>query len=498
MTQTSMRIAVCGVVLAVNAANAAEADRRPNVVLILTDNQSAWTLGCYGNKDIRTPNIDRLAAEGIRFDRCFSCNAVCSPTRATYLTGLIPSQHGVHSYLGAGSLMGPEAHYTLAEFRTLPRILHEAGYICGMTGKWHLGDCLHPQDGFTTWVTMPGGHTNTFYDAEVIEEGKVHREPTYLIDFWTRHAVSFIERNKDRPFFLYLPYNGPYGLGAWMTKPGRGRHVAEYADKELPCFPRGPVHEWLRGNRGLVNNVEARRRYSEQISGVDDGVGLVMATLARLHLEENTLVIFTADQGLCAGHNGMWGMADHGRPLHTFDAAMHIPLIWRPPTRIPAVAHCDLLVSNYDFMPSLLSYLGLRDRMAKAPESPGRDYSAALRGRAISWDSVVFYEYENSRMIRTDRWKLTRRYPGGPDELYDLEKDPGEKNNLIGQPGQADVRDRLQQRLEAFFNRYADPKYDLWHGGTSKAPFVVMGDRGKAQPARSRPDSSPAKANDRE
>ncbi|NLE61848.1 MAG: sulfatase-like hydrolase/transferase, partial [Planctomycetes bacterium] len=141
-------------------------------------------------------------------------NAVCSPTRATYLTGLMPSKHGVHSYLGTGSLSAPSTHYTLSEFRTLPKILGEAGYTCGLAGKWHLGDCLYPQDGFTYWVTKPGGHTSTFYDADVIENGAVRKEPTYLTDFWTRHAVRFIEQNKDRSFFLYLPYNGPYGLGS--------------------------------------------------------------------------------------------------------------------------------------------------------------------------------------------------------------------------------------------------------------------------------------------
>ena len=494
--QAMKQLTLCWVLLAGSAALAADLGRRPNVVFILTDNQSTWTLGCYGNKDIRTPNIDRLAAQGIRFENCFSCNAVCSPTRATYLTGLIPSQHGVHSFLGGGgALMGPNAYYTLKEFRTLPRILHEAGYSCGMVGKWHLGDCLHPQDGFSYWVTMPGGHTTTFYDAEVIENGQVHKEPTYLTDFWTQHAVRFIEQNKDRPFFLYLPYNGPYGLGSWLKKPGRGRHVADYADKELPCFPRGPIHDWLRANRKFVNNLTAMRRYSEEISGVDDGVGVILDTLDRLHLTDDTLVIFTADQGLAAGHHGMWGMADHGRPLHTFDPSLHIPLIWRFPNRIPAGKTCDLLVSNYDFMTTLLSFLDLSDREAKSPESPGRDYSAALRGQTRDWDNVIFYEYETSRMVRTDRWKLTRRFPGGPDELYDLRSDPDEKNNLFGKPEQADVQRRLQQRLDAFFKRYADPKYDLWHGGISisKAPLVSMRDQATTQRAKSRPSSSPAK-----
>jgi arylsulfatase A-like enzyme len=149
-------------------------------------------------------------------------------------------------------------------------------------------------------------------------------------------------------------------------------------------------------------------------------------------------------------------------------------------------------VSNYDFMPTLLSYLGLSDRMAQSPESPGRDYSAVLQGRMASLDNVVFYEYENSRMVRTDRWKLTRRFPAGPDELYDLVGDPGEKTNLFGKAEQAAVQGQLQDKLDAFFKRYADPKYDLWKGGISKAPLVSMRGTGARQPATSQVSSAPA------
>jgi arylsulfatase A-like enzyme len=236
------------------------------------------------------------------------------------------------------------------------------------------------------------------------------------------------------------------------------------------------------------------RRYSAEVSGVDDGVGAVMTTLRRLNLDDDTLVIFAADQGLAAGHHGFWGMADHGRPLNTFDTGLHIPLIWRWPKHIAAGGHSDLMVSNYDLLPTLLSVLGLRDRQAAAPASPGRDYSAALRGQPVEWDNVIFYEYENSRMIRTDRWKLTRRFPDGPDELYNLAEDPGEKTNLFGSVAQVEIQGQLQQRLDGFFARYADPRYDLWKGGTSKAPFVVMKAKSKGRPGRGPAASAPAGA----
>ena len=160
---TKPMLAICIAICAVSlpAWLTAAPARRPNVVFILTDNHGAWTLGCYGNPDIRTPNLDRMAAEGMLFRRAMSSNPVCSPTRATYLTGLLPSQHGVHSFLDNKYMMGPEAYYTLDEFVTLPEILHAEGYVCGLSGKWHLGANLTPQDGFSKWITMPFGSTRS-------------------------------------------------------------------------------------------------------------------------------------------------------------------------------------------------------------------------------------------------------------------------------------------------------------------------------------------------
>ena len=466
------------------AAAAEENDRPPNLVLIMTDNHGPWTLGCYGNRDVRTPHIDRLAAEGTLFTHAYSSNAVCSPTRATFLTGLIPSQHGVHSFLAGGAPQtGAGSYSTIGEFRSLGQVLKDAGYACGLSGKWHLGANLAPQAGFDDlWITKPAGSSAEFYDQEVIENGAVRKEPQYLTDLWTERGVQFIERHQARPFFLFLAYNGPYGLGTLLLNEARNRHRDYYADKLLPSFPRAEPDARLFNNRDYINNPVSIRRYAAEISAVDDGVGRVLETLARLKLDEKTLVVFTADQGLAGGQQGFWGMGDHTRPLTAFDWTMHIPLIFRRPQSVAAGKRSDLLVSNYDFLPTVLSALGVAkseaSRERERPESksfsqsPGRDFSAALHGEPIAdWDDVMFFEFETVRAVRTKQAKLILRHPDGPHELYDLATDPGEQRNLYDDVAHADLRAALSKRLEEFFAKYAAPEFDLWNGGRSKAPL---------------------------
>jgi arylsulfatase A-like enzyme len=445
------------------------AARPPNLVFILTDNQGAWTLGCYGNPDIRTPNIDTLATEGIRFTRALSSNPVCSPTRATFLTGLIPSQHGVHSFLDPKFMMGPEAYNTLKEFTSLGEVLRNAGYVCGLSGKWHLGENLKPSEGFSFWVTKPDGHTTEFYDQNIIEDGKLRKEAGYTTDLWTRNGVKFIDQNKERPFFLFLAYNGPYSLGGLMMNPPRNRHAEYYKGKQFRSFPVDAMHPWQFANKQFHNKQNAMERVAAETSGVDDGVGEIMATLKRHGLDDNTLVAYAADQGLMGGQNGMWGMGDHFRPIAAHELMMQIPLIFRHPGQIPAGRTNNFIVSNYDFLPSVLSYLSLGDKMPHKPKSPGRDFSAVLRGQNIPWDNVMYYEMETVRAVRTDDWKYVARFPNGPFELYDMKKDPMERSNLFGQPKTDSTRTELSQRLDAFFEQYADPQYNIWRGGRSKA-----------------------------
>jgi arylsulfatase A-like enzyme len=254
-----------------------------------------------------------------------------------------------------------------------------------------------------------------------------------------------------------------------MNNPPRNRHAAYYRGRHFASFPVDAMHPWQYANKGFHNKQLAMERTAAEVSGMDDGVGDILAALQRLGLEDNTLVAYASDQGWMGGQNGMWGMGDHFRPTGAHELMMQIPLIFRHPGRIPAGRTSDLLVSNYDFLPTVLAHLGFADRLPTSPRLPGRDFSAALTGAAAAWDQVIFYEMETTRAIRTDDWKYVARFPQGPFELYDMQRDPRERFNLFGQPGTEPKRAELAGRLDAFFARYADPQYDIWKGGRSKA-----------------------------
>ena len=160
-------------------------------------------------------------------------------------------------------------------------------------------------------------------------------------------------------------------------------------------------------------------------------------------------------------------MGDHSRPLHTFEEAIHIPLILRHPGKISSGSTFDGRTCNYDFLPSLLDYLELDSHSPM--NSPGRNYAPAMRGQSLDWDDTIYHDYENTRMVRLGKWKYAWRHPDGPDELYDMEADPGERENLAGKAELTEVIGSLRAQISEFFDRYADPEYDLWKGGRSKA-----------------------------
>jgi len=452
--------------------------KRPNLVFIITDNQSPWTLGCYGNGEILTPNVDRLAGGGMRFDNNFCVNPVCSPNRATCLTGLMPSQHGVHRWLGVeqpDAQMGPDAYCTIEEFANLPRILADEGYRCGQSGKWHLGDSLHPQLGFEYWYAMTQGHTASFNNMKVAWQGEVIEEPGNFVDATADHAVDFLDQQTgDRPFFLHVGFNGPYCVDGDLLDGHKNQFTDYYADKELVCFPRtDPSETQVTFNKAFDNPV-ARASYACAISGVDDAVGKILDKLDAIGVADDTIVVFTADHGACAGHHNFWGMGEHARPFNVAQTTMRVPMIVRHPACIPAGQAFTPMTSHADFFPSILDHLGLSEHLpADAPLS-GRDYASALAGETCdSGEEIAFAEYETTRLVTTPTWKLVRRNGFGDDELFNVADDPDETANLLGQADVAEIEKELSQRLNEFFARYCDPQYDVLAGGRSKGGDLI-------------------------
>jgi len=186
----------------------------------------------------------------------------------------------------------------------------------------------------------------------------------------------------------------------------------------VPFFPRDSIHPWQYNNKTYHNNIVSIRRVAAEVSAVDDGVGEVMATLQKHGLDQNTIVVFVGDQGWMGGQNGFFGMGDHTRPIGAHDLMMQVPLIFRYPEGIKP-GKTNAMVSNYDFLPSLLEYLGLEHRIPRKPKLPGRSFAALLRGKQIEWETRMFYEMEGCRSVRTEDWKyVARRESGGPTELY--------------------------------------------------------------------------------
>ena len=487
-----------GVALFIGA-DAVNAADRPNLLIIMTDNQSPSLMSTYGNGDIRTPNIDRLAAEGVKFNNAFATSGVCSPTRATFLTGLLPSQHGVHNALpdrsrGGGKLM-PRSWSAIQEFRSLPQTLSDAGYATGLIGKFHLGTHEQSQLGFDYWVTFGSGHTMDFYDEEIFDNGKVYKETGHMTDLWTRKAEEFLSQQSDeKPFFLFLSYNGPYMLPPVVLKEPRNRHV-DYYRANTPAMPQEPVHPSLMNSASrnkmspimfrvgfggwpqmkALNNRDAMINLASEMSTVDDGVGHVMAALARHGFDDNTLVVLTSDQGSLYGQHGLWGNTSAWWPPSVYDENMRVPLAFRHSQHIAAGRTTDELVNQFDFLPTILDYLELDDR--QIANSPGRSYADILNGDAASGKRTeVFFEYMTVRAIRTEQWLYQKAFLLGDDALFDLVADPEQRKNLVDDAEHADVVQNLSARLTEFFEDTADPRYDLWRGGTAKLKLFDGGD----------------------
>ena len=428
---------------------------KPNVVFILSDDQGPWAAGCYGNPEIRTPNIDKLARHGIKFNNFFCTSPVCSPARASILTGKIPSQHGVHDWIRDGN-MPPDASAYLEGITCYTDILSRSGYRCGLSGKWHLGNSMLVQHSFSHWFCHQKGG-GVYNDAPMIRDGEPVNVPGYITDVITDDAISFMEDNSDVPFYLSIHYTAPHS--PWNGHPEDV--VALYDDCPFETCPQEPVHPWAgpltarsHGDR------ECLKGYFAAVTAMDNNIGRMIEKIEDLGLKDNTLIVFTSDNGFSCGHHGFWGKGNGTFPINMFENSVKVPMIVSRPGRLPEGKEVDDLASQYDIFPTLLDYLDLP--MPAESGYPGKSLVPLLTGTGgRGEESVVVYdEYGPVRMIRTGEWKYIHRYPFGNHELYNLKTDPDERENLISDPASAPMREELRRSLSDWFSRYVDPGKD--------------------------------------
>jgi arylsulfatase A-like enzyme len=356
-----------------------------------------------------------------------------------------------------------------------------------MIGKWHLGQPWKASIGYQHWITFTDGHTVNFWKNTIIENEKTYKvEGQHIVDFFTEKAVDYIQKyDGKKPFYLQLNYDGPYTNPPTNMGPARNRYYKEYVGKEFKSFPRVAFNKnvidqlldpdntspfFMKKHRqGLAmhNDPETMANVASQNTLVDDGVGKVLDALAKKGLDKNTLVIFSSDQGNFYGQHGLWQHTIVTKPSSMYETAMNIPLIIRQPGSIKAAQISEKLIGQYDIPVTILDYVGYGD--VKLDNSPGKSFLALLKDTEVEWQDAVFFEQEETRGIRTDRFSYWKRLrTTGENSLFDLKKDPGQNKDVYGDPKYMSIISELDEKLDVFFEQYSDRNYDLWKGGIAK------------------------------
>ena len=460
---TSMRHFAFLLLLSISqgAATGAEAQRW-NLISIVTDDQAAWSIGAYANKESRTPNIDRLARDGARFLNAFVNTPVCSPSRASFLTGRYGTQLGITDWITPKQ--GKDGLGLPVTASTWPKVLQQHGYHTGLIGKWHLGDQpqFHPtQLGFDSFFGALGGSFKP-KNPELELNGTATTMKGFGADILTDAALRFIETNRTRPFALLVHYREPHM--PYAPVPEEDSAPFEKLDPSVPAASgtnSAQVKQWTRA-------------YYAAVHSVDRNLGRILARLDELKLSTNTIVMFTSDHGYMIGHHGLHskgnayridklaGVGRQTRP-NMFEESIRIPWIVRWPGVIKPGLNISQRVSTIDTYATMLGMLRVKPPTDWKQE--GVDVSALLRGKRFTPHEVIYGQYEmkndatdSMRMIRTRDWKLVRHYfREGDDELYHLRNDPGEMTNLFGIAAHKRTQARLQKQLTEWQRGIYDP-----------------------------------------
>jgi len=474
------------------AGPAAKAKKRPNIIYIMADDHASHAISCYGSKINKTPNLDRIAKEGMRFDNCFCTNSICAPCRAVVLTGK-------HSHINGVIDNGKRFD---GSQQTFPKLLQKAGYQTAMVGKWHLKT---DPTGFDYWNVLPG--QGNYYNPVMIEMGQRKKYTGYVTDIITDHCLNWLrQRDPDRPFCLMYHHKAPHRN--W--KPGP-KHLTMYDDVKIPepatlfddyktksaaareqemtverhlnendlklTRPNGLNEEQLAAwNKAYEPKNKAFREanltgkdlvrwkyqryikdYLRCIASVDDNVGRLLDYLDKEGLADNTVVVYTSDQGFYLGDHGWFDKR------FMYEESLRMPLLVRFPGRVkPGSVNKDI-VQNLDFAPTFLDIAGVEI----PSDMQGRSFRSILEGKTpADWRQSIYYHYyeypavhsvKRHYGIRTQRYKLIHFYHDiDAWELYDMEKDPEELNNLYDDPAYAGVVKKLKAELARLQKHYGD------------------------------------------
>jgi arylsulfatase A-like enzyme len=414
---------------------AGEKGGRPNILIILADDQGWGDLSVHGNTNLQTPHIDSLARDGALFDRFFVC-AVCAPTRAEFLTGRYHARGGVR-----GVSTGQER--LNADERTIAEAFKAAGYATGAFGKWHNGSQwpYHPNArGFDEYYGFTSGHWGEYFNPPLEHNGKFVRGKDYIADDLTDHALAFIEQNKGRSFFCYLPFNTPHSPFCVPDE-----FWSRFKDKPIP----------MRGRDGANEDLPVTRCALAMCENIDWNVGRLLRKLDDLRLSDNTIVIYFSDNG---PNSWRWNGGMKGRKGSTDEGGVRVPFFIRWPGRIKAGTRVPELAGAIDLLPTLTSLADV-PRIGDKPLD-GKDISPLLLGTAGNWPDRMIFSHQNSQVsVRTQQYRLDAR-----GALFDMVADPGQTTNIAGK--QPEVAARLRQAVAAW-------RQEVLPKGPDERPFPV-------------------------
>ncbi len=430
---------------------------RPNILFIMSDDHAAHAISAYGSKVNRTPNIDRLVHGGVRFTNCFVTNSICTPSRAAILTGKYAHLNGVPVF---NRFDGSQPH--------LAKYLQSAGYHTGIVGKWHLGS---DPTGFDYWNILPG--QGVYHNPVLIEMGQRKTHTGYVTDIITDLAIEFIKnRPKDKPFFLMCHHKAPHR--PWQPDE---KHAKQFENVQVPepetfhddyaTRSSAAAEATMRIDRDLrpgdykqtpPPNLSAEelkkwkyqryiRDYLACVASVDDNVGRLLDYLDQSGLAQNTLVVYTSDQGFFLGDHNWFDKR------FMYEESLRMPFIVRWQGRIQPGSVNDAMILNVDFAPTLLACAGL----SVPSDMQGRSFLPLLRGqKPKDWRTSMYYRYyhypQHHRVqphygVRTERYKLIYFNKLNEWELFDLQKDPRELKNVYNDPSYADVLRKLKEEM---------------------------------------------------